>query len=183
MARLLWTYANRNKTSNTLISTGSKQKLWKDRKLNLNHCSCEWKWGYYPLIYMKISQLWCYQITTKRNRLRTLKQKAAYNAAKCFSNESDVQNLLIPQSLYILVSMFLNTYLCIHIKLIFFYKLVILCLCSASRNFLSWGAPFWNPHFRQVHIVDVLLNACLLIIYTHTVGGQEIERELCLFLS
>ena len=51
-----------------------------------------------------------YQITAKRKRLRTLKQIAAYNVAKCISSESDVQNLHIPQSLYKLVLMFLDTY-------------------------------------------------------------------------
>ena len=51
-----------------------------------------------------------YQITAKRKRLRTLKQIAAYNVAKCISSKSDVQNLHIPQSLYKLVSIFLDTY-------------------------------------------------------------------------
>ena len=40
----------------------------------------------------------------------TLKQISAYNVAKCILSESDVQNLHIPQSLYKLVSMFLDTY-------------------------------------------------------------------------
>ena len=51
-----------------------------------------------------------YQITAKKKRLHTLKQIAAYNAANCNLSESDVQNVHIPQSLYNLVSMFLDTY-------------------------------------------------------------------------
>ena len=51
-----------------------------------------------------------YQITAKRKRLRTLKQIAAYNVAKCISSESDIQRLHIPLSLYKLVSKFLDTY-------------------------------------------------------------------------
>ena len=46
MGRLLWTYAHRNKTSNTLSSTGGKQKPGKSRTWNLHHRSCEWKWRY-----------------------------------------------------------------------------------------------------------------------------------------
>ena len=51
-----------------------------------------------------------YQITAKRKRLRTLKEIAAYNVAKCISSNSDVQILHIPLSLYKLVSIFLDTY-------------------------------------------------------------------------
>ena len=51
-----------------------------------------------------------YQVTAKRKRLRTLKQIAAYNVAKNISCKSDVQKLHIPQSLYTLVSVFLDTY-------------------------------------------------------------------------
>ena len=51
-----------------------------------------------------------YQISAKRKQLRTLKQIPAYNVAKCISSKSDVQNLHIPQSLYKLDSIFLDTY-------------------------------------------------------------------------
>ena len=51
-----------------------------------------------------------YQITAKRKRLRTLKEIAVYNVAKCISSNSDVQNLHIPLSLYKLVTIFLDTY-------------------------------------------------------------------------
>ena len=49
-------------------------------------------------------------MNAKKKWLRTLKQIAAYNVAKCISSKSDVQNLHIPQSLYKLVSIFLDTY-------------------------------------------------------------------------
>ena len=51
-----------------------------------------------------------YKITAKRKRLRNLKQIAAYTVAKYISGNSDIMNLEIPQSLYRLVSMFLDTY-------------------------------------------------------------------------
>ena len=50
-----------------------------------------------------------YHITANRKRLRTLKQIAAYNVAKCISSESDIEKLHIPQSFYKLVSMILDT--------------------------------------------------------------------------
>ena len=51
-----------------------------------------------------------YQVTAKRKRIRTLKQIAAYNVAKNISCKSDVMKLHIPQSLYKLISVFLDTY-------------------------------------------------------------------------
>ena len=49
-----------------------------------------------------------YQINANRKQLRTLKQIAAYNVAKCISNNSDVQSLYIPMSLYKIDSIFLD---------------------------------------------------------------------------
>ena len=51
-----------------------------------------------------------YIITAKRKKLRTLKEIAAYNVAKCLSNEEDIKQLQIPRSLYKLVTTFLHTY-------------------------------------------------------------------------
>ena len=51
-----------------------------------------------------------YQITAQMKLLRMLKQLAAYNVAKCISSKRDVHNLHIPQSLFKLVSIFLDTY-------------------------------------------------------------------------
>ena len=61
-------------------------------------------WEHFPTLHKD------YQVTAKRKRLRTLKQIAAYNVAKNISCKSDVQKLHIPQSLYALVSVFLDTY-------------------------------------------------------------------------
>ena len=64
----------------------------------------------FALYYDFLTLIKGYQINAKRKRLRTLKQIAAYNVAKCISSKSDVQNLHIPQSLYKLVSTFLDAY-------------------------------------------------------------------------
>ena len=51
-----------------------------------------------------------FTVRASRKRLRRLKDIAAYNVGQCLLCESDVDHLILPQTLQILVKKFINTY-------------------------------------------------------------------------
>ena len=51
-----------------------------------------------------------FTLRASRRRLRRLKDIAAYNVGQCLVCESDVDHIILPQTLQILVKKFINTY-------------------------------------------------------------------------
>ena len=51
-----------------------------------------------------------FTVRASRKRLRRLKDIAAYNVGQCLLCESDVDQLILPQTLQILFKKFINTY-------------------------------------------------------------------------
>ena len=74
-----------------------------------------------------------FTLRASRKRLRRLKDIAAYNVGQCLVCESDVDHIILPQTLQILVKKFIILAFTFYILL----KIVSLSSCSASRNFYS----------------------------------------------
>ena len=51
-----------------------------------------------------------FTLRASRKRLRRLKDITAYNVGQCLVCESDVDHIILPQTLQILVKKFINTY-------------------------------------------------------------------------
>ena len=66
-----------------------------------------------------------FTLRASRRRLRRLKDIAAYNVGQCLAGESDVDHLILPQILQILVKNYINTYSGHYLKQIVMNELVI----------------------------------------------------------